>query len=83
MNGIEMRISFWPSGIIGAKAKCFSALVNPAELAKYCSDPKAHCPMGCFSCPFDGKECKDIVEEDWSKYFLEGDEAVEEKKDGK
>lgn len=70
MEGIEMRISFWPSGIIGAKAKCVSALVDSAELAGFCVDSKAHCPMGCFSCPFGDKKCKDIVKEDWDKYFL-------------
>ena len=69
MKGIEMRLSFWPSEIIGAKAKCVTALVDPAELSKFCADPKSHCPMGCFSCPFAQKECKNITEEDWYNYF--------------
>ena len=69
MKGIEMRLSFWPSEIIGAKAKCVTALVNPAELSKFCADPKSRCPMGCFSCPFEQKECKNVTEEDWYNYF--------------
>ena len=66
---VEMRLSFWPSGIIGGKAKVNEAIVDAEELAKLCADPKCHCPMGCFSCPFPKKECKDVVEADWLAVF--------------
>jgi len=78
-EGIEMRLSFWPSGIIGAKARVFDMLVEPAELASLCTDPKAHCPVGCFSCPFgEEKKCAEVTVEEWNQFFFDKEEVKEE-----
>jgi hypothetical protein len=79
-EGIEMRLSFWPSGIIGAKARVFEMLVQPAELAGLCNDPKAHCPMGCFSCPFgEEKKCAEVTTEEWTQFFFDKEDGSGEK----
>ena len=76
-EGIEMRLSFWPSGIIGAKARVFESIVQPQDLAELCTNPKAHCPMGSFSCPFKDKKCEEVVVDDWKAFFLGESEKKE------
>lgn len=71
-ENVEVRLSFWPSGLIDGKARVVEMIVQPSELAGICVDPKAHCPMGCFSCPFGEKKCEEVKEEDW-KVFLTKD----------
>ena len=76
-EGIEMRLSFWPSGMIGAKARVLDMIVGPEDLAALCTNPKAHCPMGCFSCPFEGKKCEELTVEDWQTFFFDKEETKE------
>ena len=74
---VEVRLSFWPGGLIGGSGVLRIAGTSAKELADLCSSKDSGCPMGCFSCPFDRK-CADITESDWSALFSKPKDAKED-----
>ncbi len=79
-NEIEVRLSFWPNGLLGKGGIARTASISLKELAEMCGSREDGCPMGCFSCPFD-KKCSEVSLDDWMKWLSGGRSEAGEKTD--
>lgn len=77
---IEVRLSFWPNGLLGKGGVARTASISLSDLAAMCCSREDGCPMGCFSCPFD-KKCCEVSLDDWKNWLFGGNAEAEEKTD--